>query len=91
MRRQLRRLGRRRSVITKEELNADAIFLFISAFISLAVVLLFDIHQSFYTWPVQLKFIFDTPYPFLFFVPVGTIVGFLMIKLLLIGFKEEKA
>jgi hypothetical protein len=44
MRKHLRKI--RKSNITKEELIADGIFLFISAVISFLVVLLFDIHHS---------------------------------------------
>jgi len=87
MRKHLKRI--RKSKITREEVIADAIFLFISAFTSLAVVFLFDIHQSFYEWPMSLKFIFKTPYPYLIFVPVGAITGLLLIKLFLIGVREE--
>ena len=54
MRRPLKKI--RKSEITKEEIIADLIFIFISAFISSAIVFLFDIHQSFYTWPIVLKF-----------------------------------
>lgn len=91
MRKQLKRLGRRKSVITREELSADAIFLFISGFISAVMVFLFDIHQSFYNWPITLKFLFGTPYPYFIFISIGTFVGFFVIKLLLLGFKEEGA
>ena len=88
MRKHLKKI--RKSVITKEELIADGIFLFISAFISCTTVLLFDIHHSFYTWPpFPLKFIFKTHYPYIVFTFVGTIIGFFMIKLLLFGIKEE--
>jgi len=80
----------RKTVITKEELKADAIFLLLSAFTSLLIIFLFDIHPSFYEWPFQLKFLFKTPYPYLLFTPLGAILGFLLIKILLIGIKEEE-
>ena len=80
----------RRTSITKEELKADAIFLFISAFVSFIIVFLFDIHRSFYEWPMTLKFIFKTVYPYFVFIPIGAIIGFLIIKLILIGFEEEQ-
>lgn len=88
MRRHLKRI--RKSIITKEELIADAIFLLISAFISFLIVFLFDINHSFYEWPMSLKFIFKTPDPYFMFIPLGTIAGFFIIKLLLFGFKEEE-
>jgi len=53
MRRHLKKI--RKSIITKEEIIADAIFLFISAFISFLLVFFFDIHQSFYEWPIVLN------------------------------------
>lgn len=88
MRKHLRKI--RKSIITKEELAADAVFLFISLLISSIIVFLFDIHQSFYEWPINLKFIFETPYPYFAFIPIGSILGFFIIKLLLFGFKEEE-
>ena len=88
MREHLRKI--RKSNITKEELIADGIFLFISAVISFLVVLLFDVHHSFYRWPVfPLEFILTTYHPYVVFTLVGTIFGFLVIKLLLFGIKEE--
>ena len=80
----------RKSVVTKEELIADAIFLAISAFVSFFIIFMFDIHHSFYEWPMQLKFIFTTPYPYLLFVPIGAIMGFFIIKVILFGVKEEE-
>jgi len=80
----------RKSVITREELIADAVFLFISGFISFLVVFLFDIHHSFYEWPFNLKFIFRTPHPYILFTFIGTITGFFIIKLFLFGMKEEE-
>lgn len=87
MRRYLKRI--RKSAITREEMIADCTFFFISAFFSSLAVFLFDIHHGFYEWPITLKFIFNTPYPYLIFVPIGTIMMFLAIKLLLFGFREE--
>ena len=80
----------RKSRITREELIADAVFLFISGFVSFLIVFLFDIHHSFYEWPIVLKFIFKTPYPYYLFVAAGTFIGFFLIKMLLFGIKEEE-
>lgn len=74
----------------KRKLIADGIFLFFSAITSFLVVFLFDIHRSFYEWPIILKFIFKTPYPYVLFIPLGTIIGFVLIKLLLFGFEEQE-
>ena len=79
----------RRGKISKEEIIADAIFILIAAFISLIVTFLFDIHHSFYEWPFQSSFIFDSIYPYIIFTLAGTILGFFMIKLFLLGEKEE--
>jgi len=79
----------RKSIITKEELIADAIFLFIAGFVSFLLIFIFDIHHSFYEWPFEWKFIFNTPEPYIFFMFFGTIVGFFLIKLFLFGVKEE--
>lgn len=80
----------RKSSITEEEIVADSIFAFVPMFISALIVFLFDIHHSFYSWPMKLDFIFNTPYPYLIFIPVGTIVGFFIIKLIIFGMREEE-
>ncbi|MBU4267206.1 MAG: hypothetical protein KKE96_08285 [Candidatus Altiarchaeota archaeon] len=90
MMKRLRRV--RKSAITREELIADAIFLFISAFISFTIVFLFDIHRSFYSWPIfPLRFIFKTYQPYVLFTLIGTILLFFIIKLLIFGIKEEES
>lgn len=88
MRRHLKKI--RKGIITKEELIADILFLFIAAFVSFLIIFLFDIHHSFYQWPFILKFIFKTPYPYFIFIFAGAIIGFFIIKLLLVGINEEK-
>ncbi len=88
MRRHLKKI--RKSKVEREELTADAIFLFISALLSALTVFLFDIHHSFYNWPFTLKFIFKTQYPYMLFIPIGAILGFFIIKLLLFGFEKEE-
>ncbi len=88
MRKHIKKL--RGTWITKGELIADLIFLVISALVSLAIIFLFDIHRSFYEWPIKLTFIFQTPYPYVLFTFIGTILGFFVIKLFLLGMREEK-
>lgn len=88
MRKHLKKI--RKSIVTKEEIIADAVFLFIPALVSFLIVFLFDVHHSFYEWPMTLKFIFNSPYPYVLFVTIGTILGFFMIKLLLFGIREEE-
>lgn len=80
---------KRHTKITKEELLADVIYFSLSAFISFLIVFLFDIHHSFYSWPIKLKFIFNSAHPYLFFVPIGSILGFFIIKVLIFGIKED--
>lgn len=70
----------RKSAITKEELIADGIFLLISVFILFLTVFLFDIHHSFYEWLFALKYIFKSFHPYIILVPIGTIIGFLIIR-----------
>jgi hypothetical protein len=79
----------RKTPITKREIIADLIFLGIPAFISLLIVFLFDIHHSFYEWPIKISFIFKTPGPYFLFGIIGTLLGFFMIKMLLLGVREE--
>jgi lysylphosphatidylglycerol synthetase-like protein (DUF2156 family) len=88
MRKHLKKI--RKSIVTKEEIIADAVFLFIPALVSFLIVFFFDVHHSFYEWPMTLKFIFNSPYPYVLFVTIGTILGFFMIKLLLFGIREEE-
>jgi len=79
----------RKSKVTKEEILSDLIFLLASAIISFLAVFLFDIHHSFYNWPIKIDFIFTNAYPYLIFIPIGAIIGLLIIKLILFGVKEE--
>ena len=89
MRKHLKKI--RKSIVTKEELIADAVFMFASLIVCALMVFLFDIHHSFYDWPITLKFIFKTYYPYLLFIPIGTVLGFFIIKLILFGYEEEKS
>jgi hypothetical protein len=81
----------RKSRVTREEIIADAVFFFIPAFISFLAVLFFDIHQSFYSYPVfPLTFVFATKSPYIIGTLVGGLAGFFLIKLFLFGLKEEE-
>jgi hypothetical protein len=81
---------RKKFKISQDEIFADIIFFCIAGFITFCLVFFFDIHPSFYNWPFALKFIFVNPNPYFVLVPIGTIVGFLLIKLLLYAFKREE-
>ncbi len=87
MRKHLRKV--RKTKVTRDELVGDVIFLAVSALVSFMAVLFFDLHHGFYDWPLEIVFIFDSPMPYLMFVGLGTIIGFLILKLLVYGLKEE--
>lgn len=83
----------RKSIITKEEVLADLIFLIIAFTISVAILFLFDIHWSFYEGntlfpPSAWVGIGKTSY--LIGGLLGAIIGFFIIKLFLLGVKEEE-
>ncbi|MBN2102107.1 MAG: hypothetical protein JW716_04520 [Candidatus Aenigmarchaeota archaeon] len=81
----------RKSPISRDELIADGIFIFISFIASFAVVFLFDVHHSFYEMPVfPLEFIFKTTEPYYYFTFVGTIALFVLIKLFIYGIQEDE-
>jgi len=88
MRGHLRKI--RKSKITKGELVGDAIFLLVSLVVSFLLVLLFDVHHSFYEYPPKLVFIFKSLGPYILYVPLGAIFIFFIIKLILFGFREEE-
>ncbi|NOX71419.1 MAG: hypothetical protein GXO64_01845 [Candidatus Micrarchaeota archaeon] len=81
----------RKSRVKKDEIVADIIFLLISFVASFMVVFLFDVHHSFYEWPIlPLKYIFKTSEPYFYLVPLGTIVLFILIKLFIYGIQEDE-
>ncbi len=81
----------RKSRVNRDEIIADLVFLFISFFSSFVVVFLFDIHRSFYEWPIfPLKFIFKTHDPYMYFLPLGTITLFILIKLFIYGIQQDE-
>lgn len=82
---------RKRHLISREEVKADIIFFSIGAAVSFLGLLVFDLHWNLYSWPTgPLRFIFQTPTPYLIGVPVGAIVLFIIIKLLALGFYDEE-
>ena len=77
--------------ITKKELIADVIFLIIALIISLLILFIFDIHWSFYPENFgKLKFIGIGKNVYIIGSLIGTIAGFLIIKLFLLGVKEDE-
>ena len=83
----------KRPKISRHELIADLIFLFVSMLISGIAILIFDYHWSFYPgetiFPPS-KHIFPTLTPYYIGIPAGAIVGFFIIKLLYFAFSDEE-
>ncbi len=73
-----------------EYIKEDLKLLLISATISFIMVFLFDIHWSFYTYPIKLKFIFNSIQPYIFFITIGSIIGFIVLKVLIYLLIEEE-
>lgn len=81
----------RRSRVSKEEIIADLIFFLVPAIIILVIIFLFDIHQSFYQAPYYpFKFLLNDPWIYVGGTFLGGIIGFFLVKLLLLGVKEEE-
>ncbi|MFH1784985.1 MAG: hypothetical protein ABH842_01020 [Candidatus Micrarchaeota archaeon] len=83
----------KRQKISKEEIVADVIYIFISALISFIAILIFDIHWSFY--PGETVFppsrnVFLTPEPYYYGIPIGAIIGFFILKLVSYAFMEDE-
>ena len=76
--------------IKTSALKEDLYILLLSSFISFLMVFLFDIHWSFYTWPLQLKFIFNSIQPYIYFISIGSMIGFFTIKTLFYIFIKEE-
>jgi len=78
--------------VTKRELIADIIFLVTAALISLLALFIFDIHWSFYPgetiFPLS-KTVGLTRNIYVTCSLIGSVVGFILIKLFLIGVKED--
>lgn len=79
--------------ISKNEIVADIIFLIVAMCVSGIAIFIFDIHWSFYPgntiFPPN-KYIFKSPLPYYFGIPVGGIVGFILIKLVVYAFIKEE-
>ena len=79
--------------IEKEDIIADFIFFAISFLVTLLALYLFDIHQNFYSgetlFPPQ-KHVFASKRMYLFGGLAGSILGFFVIKLFLLGLKNKE-
>jgi hypothetical protein len=83
----------KRPPISKHELIADALYFFLSAFLSFLAVFVFDIHHSFYPgnhlYPPT--FIFTSVNPYIFGILFGGFIGFFLLKIMFWAFIEEEA
>jgi len=83
----------KRPRISKEELIADGIFFLVAMIISAIAIFIFDIHWSFYPgneiFPPN-KRIFTGFDPYIVGIPIGGIIGFIILKLLAFAFLEEE-
>src|SRR3989338_1357250 len=83
----------KRPRISKEEIIADILYLFVAMLVSAIAIYVFDIHWSFYPgetiFPPS-KNIFKDPIVYYIGVPVGGILGFFILKLIFFAFMEEK-
>ena len=79
--------------VSKHELVGDVIILLVAIIISTVMVIIFDIHWSFYpgeeVFPPSKK-VFTTWDPYIVGILVGGIIGFFIIKLLFYAFMEEE-
>ena len=83
----------RKTRVTRNEIVADLIFFFVPAFIALVALYVFDIHWNFYPggslFPPT-KFIFTDPWVYVGGSLLGGLVGFFLIKLVVLGIHEEE-
>ncbi len=94
LRRRLHRhVSRHRPPVTHHEIAADAVFFLAGALLATLAVFVFDIHWSFYPgntiFPPN-KHIFTSPEPYYLGIFVGGVLGIFVIKLLLLGIREER-
>lgn len=82
-----------RGSISSREIIADIIFLLVSAIISFLAIVIFNIHWSFYPGNVLFppsKTVGISSNIYIIGTLAGSLAGFFIIKLLLIGVKEEE-
>ncbi|MBI5051425.1 hypothetical protein HZC08_01570 [Candidatus Micrarchaeota archaeon] len=89
----IKRFGR--PSISKHEIIADLIFLFVAMGGTFLALYAFDIHWSLYPEPGNTIFppnrhIFKDPWPYYTMVPIGGLIGLFLIKILFYAFREEE-
>ena len=81
----------RKSRIQKEEIMADFIFFIFSFLIVEGILLVFDLHWNFYqAGNLFEKQIFQDKLIYLWAGPIGGVIGLFLIKIFLLGLKEEE-
>ncbi len=81
---------KRKTSITLEEIIDDIIYFFLSAFIVLLAIFVFDIHHSFYQENLfPLKFIFKSKEPYFISILIGGFLGLIWIKFFLFAFQKN--
>ncbi len=84
----------RKTPIKKEEIKADALFILTPLIISAILLFIFDIHWNFYPGGQLIppaKHVFTNTSIYLWGSLLGSIIGFFIIKLFLLGVKEEES
>ncbi|MBI2079606.1 hypothetical protein HYT84_02485 [Candidatus Micrarchaeota archaeon] len=89
----IRRFGRPQ--VSRHEIIADLIFLFVAMGGTFLALYAFDVHWSFYPEPGNTIFppnrhIFNDPWPYYTMVPIGGVIGLFLIKLLFYAFMQEE-
>lgn len=84
----------RKTRVTRNEIIADIIFFAVPAVIALIALYIFDIHWNFYPggslFPPA-KYIFADGWIYVSGTLIGGIIGFFLIKLIVLGIHEEEA
>ncbi len=84
----------RKTRVTRNEIIADIIFFAVPAVIALMALYVFDIHWNFYPggsiFPPT-KYIFTDSWIYVSGALIGGLVGFFLIKLIVLGIHEEEA
>ena len=82
-----------KSLVKKEEIIANIIFFAIAFVVSIIILYIFDIHWNFYPngnlFPPE-KYVFNDRKIYLYGGIIGAILIFAIIKVLLLGIKEEE-
>lgn len=82
----------RKTKVTHRELIVDLIFIAVAFFISLFALFIFDIHWSMYPGQTLFppsKFVGISKSTYIIGSLIGTVIGFFILKLFLLGVKEE--